>query len=369
MGVTSTSKHCILFADDSKTARAAARKVLQKRYTFIEAENGELAWQQIESNSEIDLVVADINMPDSNGFELLGKIRNSSDSRIANLPVVIITGVENSGAAVTAALKLGATDFISKPFKGVDLLCRCHSYISLNKKIQKLEVTLENEQHSTSFQLNLFEIFANKYLSFAKRHKSNCAFGCIEVDVLCEIHTKHSRKTLNNIQKIIDQRVIKLLRVEDVFFPIGVNCFGVVMPTTSQVKSKILLLRLIESIDVMSLEIGGSIYRLSAKAAVYIYNGFGEDVSIKAIQIELDDTLDSSDEIKQHNKIKVCGNQVVAASNINESVISESLLHVLKGDYHKIIEDHVKELSDRLSPFLQYANARCVEESGGDASE
>lgn len=356
---STSTKDCILFADDSKTARAAVRKVLQSSYNVAEAQTGDDAWSQIENNDSIELIIADINMPDSNGLELLQKIRKSNDRRISQLPVIVITGAENSAAAMNTALKHGATDFIAKPFKGFDLLCRVQSYIELNKKIRSLESDLEDGSNTTSFQIEQHELYARKSLSFANRHKSTCSFGCIDIDVLNDIHTQHNKKVLLKIQQLISGRITHHLREEDLFSQISTHRFGLVMPATSQLKSQILLVRLIDVINAMSLEIGGENYRLSAKAGIYTRNGLADD-DYDAIMVLLNDAVDRCKANNNNNKIIICGDnqkeQADVSASLQSDEIEESLLHVLSGEYHKIVDGHVKELSNKLSPFIQYAN-------------
>jgi len=348
----SAAKECVLFADDSKTARAAARKILQNTFDVVDASTGDEAWAQIKNNSDIRLVIADINMPDSNGFELLKKIRQSEDLSIAQLPVVIITGVENSVAAMRAALKLGATDFISKPFKGIDLVCRVQSYIKLTNKICKLEKLLKNGKIFDGSQIEQYELYAKKYLSFANRHKSSCSFGYIDIDVLNDIHTQHDKKILIQIQKLIEDKIKHHLREEDLFSSVSTHRFGLTMPATSQVKAQVLLIRLIDVINVISLEVRGEKYRLSAKSSVYTRNGIEQSESFESIMSQLDEAV-----IRCKNKIIVCGNSKHQQSaHVDQFKYAESLSHVLNGEYHKISEVHVTVLSNKFDPFMQYAS-------------
>jgi diguanylate cyclase (GGDEF)-like protein len=358
MKASASCKERVLFADDSKTARAAARKVLQNSFDVIDASNGDEAWLQLENNASIKLVVADINMPDSNGFELLNKIRQSKNSRISRLPVIVITGIENSAAAMRAALKLGATDFISKPFKGFDLMCRVRSYIALNEKIDTLEAELKNKKAFDRFQLDQHEFYARKCLSFANRHKSTCSFACVDIDVLSDINSQYDNNILMKIQKLIGKRVSGHLRGEDFFSQIAAHRFGLVMPATSQLKAQILLVRLIDVLNSMSLEISGKSYRLSAKSGVYTRAGLQDTDSYEDLMDQLDDAVNRCKKNNNNNKIAICGDKRTeeAISIADEAVLAESLSHIISGEYHKIVDGHVAALSNKLGPFIQYAN-------------
>ena len=54
----------ILFVDDSRTARAAAKKILSEQYIVDEAKDGKDAWEKLEKNPDYAVVFADIQMPE-----------------------------------------------------------------------------------------------------------------------------------------------------------------------------------------------------------------------------------------------------------------------------------------------------------------
>lgn len=102
----------LLIVDDE----SFLRKVLVARLQdfgarILEAENGEEALKLIKTEV-IDAVLTDIVMPKMDGLELLAKIREMG----LMTPVVILTGVGDQTRALTA-LRLGASDFLDKPFE------------------------------------------------------------------------------------------------------------------------------------------------------------------------------------------------------------------------------------------------------------
>jgi DNA-binding response OmpR family regulator len=84
--------------------------------TPLEASSGEDALQILEQNP-IDLVLLDIELPGIDGLEMLRKAK----LRDSGLPVIVITGRGSISIAVDA-LKRGAEDFLTKPFKTKDLI-------------------------------------------------------------------------------------------------------------------------------------------------------------------------------------------------------------------------------------------------------
>lgn len=108
--------------------------MLGKEYVVRTATNGDEAWTTIQDNPAISVVFSDLHMPMTNGLELLIKVRNSDDPRIAKMPVLIITGKSDTTAARRVVFEMGATDFIGKPFDALGLLTRARAHIGQGYK-------------------------------------------------------------------------------------------------------------------------------------------------------------------------------------------------------------------------------------------
>ncbi len=102
-----------LIADDYSTARRLIKDSLQQiGFSCLEAENGNQALSLIQQTT-LDLVIADVNMPEKNGLELLEDIR--ADDNMMDLPVVL-TMLEPFSDLISDARKLGMNDYLVKPF-------------------------------------------------------------------------------------------------------------------------------------------------------------------------------------------------------------------------------------------------------------
>jgi two-component system, chemotaxis family, chemotaxis protein CheY len=105
----------VLVVDDSKTIRTILRRILiELGYEVCEAANGKEALQVIETRkTTVKLVLADWNMPEMNGFELLKRLRQDPD--LSSLTVVMVT-TETELSNMVSALDAGANEYIMKPF-------------------------------------------------------------------------------------------------------------------------------------------------------------------------------------------------------------------------------------------------------------
>ena len=102
-----------MIVDDYSTARRLIKDSLEKiGFSCFEAENGNQALAIIKQTS-LNLVIADVMMPDKNGLELLKDIR--ADDNMKDLPV-ILTMLEPFDELISDGNKLGMNDYLVKPF-------------------------------------------------------------------------------------------------------------------------------------------------------------------------------------------------------------------------------------------------------------
>ena len=110
----------ILLADDSMSVRRLAQHLLQSQgYRVITAADGLLAWKLLEEGELPALLLADIEMPEMDGLELLRRVR--ADARCKQLPVVMLTAHE-AGPVSQKAIDAGAQAFLTKPYAPNELL-------------------------------------------------------------------------------------------------------------------------------------------------------------------------------------------------------------------------------------------------------
>ncbi len=104
-----------LVVDDSRAIRMLLSKTLcQLGYEVQEAANGREALEIIEAgNSEVKLVLADWNMPEVNGLDLLKRLRRNP--ALNSLAVVMVT-TETEIEQIAEAMEAGANEYVMKPF-------------------------------------------------------------------------------------------------------------------------------------------------------------------------------------------------------------------------------------------------------------
>lgn len=120
----------ILYVDDSRMMRFAARKALGERYRVLLAVDGLDAVRVLEENEDIAAVITDLRMSGCNGLELVEMLRNESTPLGARrLPVLVVSGLADAGD-IERLRAAGADDFMTKPFTDCGLQLRVERLLS-----------------------------------------------------------------------------------------------------------------------------------------------------------------------------------------------------------------------------------------------
>ncbi len=113
--MTSRKKH-ILVVDDERGVRESIKMTLKDRYRIAEAADGKSALAKM-LKEPVDLVLLDVNLPDTSGIKVLKELKRMDET----VNVIMITA-DNSVKTAVHAMKLGAYDYITKPFNIEELM-------------------------------------------------------------------------------------------------------------------------------------------------------------------------------------------------------------------------------------------------------
>ncbi len=105
--------------DDQAIATGLAMNLELEGYQALVAEDGEIAAKHVFGDNPPDLVLLDINMPRKDGLELLTEMRDANKA----IPVIVLSARLSESDKV-AALRLGADDYVTKPFALAELMAR-----------------------------------------------------------------------------------------------------------------------------------------------------------------------------------------------------------------------------------------------------
>ena len=157
----------VLVVDDEETVRNLLQRMLEEAgYNVVTAANGQEALEKV-SQLKIELVLLDIKMPGMSGIEVLRQLTTNWPETC----VVMATAVADAETAVEA-MKLGAYDYITKPFNRDDVV------LKVRRAMEKRELLLENEHHRLELEKRVGEQakqlqqqFAELVETLAREHK------------------------------------------------------------------------------------------------------------------------------------------------------------------------------------------------------
>jgi len=209
----------ILIVDDTKHILTLLCDLLDEEgYKTIAVENGEIALEFLENNTP-DLILLDIRMPVMSGFEVCKRIKQNKI--LAKIPIIFLTAAIELNDKLEG-FRLGAVDYITKPFHEKELLVRVKTHIRLrqneiklkkiNKELIKVNeyknnfLTFVNNIHGVGFikDINLRYTFINK--KFEKvfnvklsdwKGKSNREINFFPIEII-DVLERYDRKIINN---------------------------------------------------------------------------------------------------------------------------------------------------------------------------
>lgn len=148
----------ILIVDDEPSNIQLIAKILdKKRYSISYAEDGATALEMLR-HSGYDLVLLDVIMPEMDGFEVCIKIKQ--EERLKDIPVIFLTAKANI-EDVIQGFKLGAVDYVTKPFNDLELSARIGIHLELKRRSDVLRNDLNINKLHEEFQQRLFEKYDN----------------------------------------------------------------------------------------------------------------------------------------------------------------------------------------------------------------
>jgi DNA-binding response OmpR family regulator len=125
----------ILLVEDNLTIIKGLKYTLDKNnYKLTYTTTIKDTINYLNNNSKIDLIILDITLPDGNGFELFEKTIKKLE-----IPTIFLTAKDDE-ETIVKCLNIGAEDYITKPFKTLELLARINKILLRSKKMSIISI-------------------------------------------------------------------------------------------------------------------------------------------------------------------------------------------------------------------------------------
>ena len=181
----------ILVVDDNVSNLEVIVELLDS-YTVMDATCGKDALE-IVNEEKIDLILLDIVMPAMNGFEVCEIIK--SKEKYKNIPIIFITSKLDE-YSIKKAYELGATDYITKPCKPMELLSKVKKELQILDLVNNLEIKIQRE------------VEKNKQQQLLMLHQSRLA----QMGKMISMIAHQWRQPLNNLALINQSIILKYMR-------------------------------------------------------------------------------------------------------------------------------------------------------------
>ena len=136
MNASPDSRPLILIVDDTPTNLGVLVELLSANHFAVSvAEDGESALEQVEYIRP-DLILLDVLMPNLDGYATCERLKALPSTR--DIPVVFMTGLTDTVNKVKG-FRLGAVDYITKPFQHEEVIARITTHLTLQQLRQRLQ--------------------------------------------------------------------------------------------------------------------------------------------------------------------------------------------------------------------------------------
>jgi len=159
------TKRTLLIVDDEEGPRQSLRVVFKDDYNLLIANDGNTAMEMVKQN-KVDAVVSDIRMFGMSGVELLGHLKAIDP----HIEVILLTAFETADT-LRQALRLGACDYLNKPFDIADIRSAVANAMERralseqiarnSRQLQELQAELQNQKMLEEITRSRGEIYAS----------------------------------------------------------------------------------------------------------------------------------------------------------------------------------------------------------------
>ena len=135
--------YTLLIVEDNVELLMLMKQLLQQHYHVLTASNGVEALQVVQAH-DIDLIVSDVMMPEMDGNELTTRLKQDPD--YSHLPIILLTA-KTQEEDRNESLRIGADDYVTKPFRLGDLQVRINNIIANRRRIRRLFLQQSTEEN------------------------------------------------------------------------------------------------------------------------------------------------------------------------------------------------------------------------------
>ncbi|HEX7479732.1 MAG TPA: diguanylate cyclase [Polyangiales bacterium] len=227
----------VLVADDDHVARQYLATFLRGHGMNVEfAEDGPQAVARAR-DMDLDIVLLDIMMPGLDGLDCCRLIKGITQDSF--LPVILLTGKSDTDSRV-AGLRIGADDYVCKPFDERELLARVNNLVRLKRMHDhitdarsRLEQLAVLDDLTGLYNYRYLHTRLNEEFKRAERYREPLACVMVDIDYFKRINDRYGHDAGDAVLRETSARIRKAVREIDVVTRYGGEEFLLVLPSTN----------------------------------------------------------------------------------------------------------------------------------------
>ncbi|MFO0682449.1 MAG: diguanylate cyclase [Sandaracinus sp.] len=224
----------VAVVDDDKVQRERVAALLRAEGYTVHALEGAGRVLEMHQRRELDLVLLDVVLEGLSGIECCRMLKATG----VFLPVVLVTSRTDPDSRLEG-LRIGADDYLAKPFDQRELLLRVASFVRLKKSFDAMSAQ-RDKLRETSILDELTGLYNVRYLQTrlaeewkrAERHHEPLAVAFVDVDHLRVVNERHGHDAGDAVLKEIGARLRGAVREIDVLTRYGGEEFVALLPST-----------------------------------------------------------------------------------------------------------------------------------------
>lgn len=234
----------VLFVDDSRLMRFAARRWLETRFEVVLAEDGESGWERLCGDPRIEAVITDLMMPGIGGIELIRRIRSAPMTRVRELPIMVVTSMEEA-AGRDEAMDAGANRLVPKPFSADDLL-------------DPLRIFLRQAEPDEGGHHAAPNLERNRFGLLARMRQATCLHDRLGLP-WCLVHVRLENRRVvadrfgsrwgESMMRHLERALLREVRIEDSVGRSASDTYSLLLPATPEEGARLLRNRLRRSLS------------------------------------------------------------------------------------------------------------------------
>lgn len=226
----------ILVVDDTKENIEILNELLGEEYDVLSALDGEFAIE-IANEDKPDLILLDVMMPGMDGFSVCKVLQFNDNTK--DIPIIFITA-KTDDKSIEDGYEIGGADYITKPFRPIELLAKVKRELKMQELIHRLEQSKEELKMLASidpltglYNRRYFLETSKNIINIAQREKIELSILMLDIDHFKSINDTYGHDVGDDVLKVFTNTISEHVRKSDLVCRWGGEEFLVLLYNTN----------------------------------------------------------------------------------------------------------------------------------------